>query len=88
MAMLRAQTTSSKMKQRIWKMKLLLAKKILSQERSLAKEIYQEQIKSDRPGLAAEVKDICENLGVRNLNKDEVTKEKLEDGIPIIISKK
>ena len=39
--MLRAQTTSSKMKQRIWKMKLLLAKKILSQERSLAKDIYQ-----------------------------------------------
>ena len=79
--MLRAQTTSSKMKQRIWKMKLLLAKMILSQERSVAKDIYQEQIKCDWPWLAAEIKDICENVGVSNLNEDEVSKEELEDGI-------
>ena len=38
--MLRTQSTSMKMKQRIWKMKLLMARKILSQERTLAKEIY------------------------------------------------
>ena len=44
---------SSKMKNHIWKMKLLLAKKILCKERSLAKDIYQEQIKNNRPGLAA-----------------------------------
>ena len=81
MVMLRAQTTSSKMNQRIWKRKVLLAKKILSQERSLAKDIYQEQVKSDWPRLAAEVKDICENVGVSNLNKDEMSKDKLEDGL-------
>ena len=62
-------------------MKLLLAKKILSQERSLAKDIYKEQIKNDWPGLAAEVKDICEKVGVSNLNEEEVSKEELEDAI-------
>ena len=38
--MLRTQSTSMKRKQRIWKMKLKMAKKILSQEKTLAKEIY------------------------------------------------
>ena len=40
-------------------MKLLMAKKVLSQGRSLAKEIYTEQLKNDWPGLANEVKEIC-----------------------------
>ena len=71
------------MKQRIWKMKLLLSKKILSlimsQEISQAKDIYQEQIKNDWPGLAAEVKNVCEKVGVSNLTEEEMSKEELED---------
>ena len=49
--MLRAQSTSMKMKQGIWKMKLMLARKILCQEKILAKEIYLEQLQHDWPGL-------------------------------------
>ena len=79
--MLRTQTLSPKMKHRIWQMKLLLAKKILCQERSLAKDIYEEQIKNDWPGLAAEVKNICEEIGVRNINEQDVSKEELEEAV-------
>ena len=43
-------------------MKLLMAKKVLSQGRSLAKEIYTEQLKNDWPGLANEVKEICRQV--------------------------
>ena len=79
--MLRTQSTSMKIKQRIWKMKLLLARKILSQEKSLAKEIYTEQMKNDWPGLAQEVKDICQEIGIDNINEVEVTKEELDEAI-------
>ena len=65
--MVRAMSTSMKMRQRIWKMKLFLAKKIKSQERSLAKEIYEELLKNDWPGLSVEVKEICQEIGVHNL---------------------
>ena len=79
--MLRAQTKSTKMKQRIWRMKLMLAKKILNQEKSLAKEIYAEQLQHDWPGLNREVKEICENIGVKNINEEDVSKEEVEEGI-------
>ena len=79
--MLRAQTKSTMMKQRIWRMKLMLAKKILNQEKSLAKEIYAEQLQHDWPGLNREVKEICENIGVKNINEEDLSKEEVEEGI-------
>ena len=68
--MLRTQSTSMKRKQRIWKMKLKMAKKILSQEKTLAKEIYTEQLKNKWPGLANEVKEICSEIGIDDINKN------------------
>ena len=59
----------------------MMARKILSQERSLAKEIYTEQLKNDWPGLANEVKEICREIGIDNINEKEVTKEELDDAI-------
>ena len=79
--MLRAQTTSLKMKQRIWKMKLMMTKKILSQETSLAHEIYVEQVKNKWPGLSVEVDEICKEVGINNINENEVTKEEIEEAI-------
>ena len=78
---MRTQSTSMKMKQRIWKMKLLMARKILSQERTLAKEIYTEQLKNEWPGLAKEVKEICKEIGVEDINENEVTKDELDEAI-------
>ena len=80
-AMLRTMSTSMKMKQRIWKMKLLLAKKIMSQSKSLVKDIYEEQLKNDWPGLGVEVKEICREIGVNNMNENYVSKEELEEAI-------
>ena len=59
----------------------MLAKKILNQEKSLAKEIYAEQLQHDWPGLNREVKGICENIGVKNINEEDVSKEEVEEGI-------
>ena len=42
--MLRADTKSMQIKQRIWKQKLLLARSIMRKEKSLAREVYQQQI--------------------------------------------
>ena len=78
---LRVQTLSTKMKQQIWNMKILLAKKILCQAGSIAKDIYQEQIKKNWPELAPKVKEICEKVGVSNMNEKEVSKEELEEDI-------
>ena len=63
--MLRADTNSLKMKQRIWLSKLMLARRILSQDNSLAKDIFKEQVSMGWPGLATEVKDIYQKIGVR-----------------------
>ena len=50
-------------------MKLMMAKKIMTQETSLAKEIYEEQLKNNWPGLATKVKEICEEIGINNINE-------------------
>ena len=79
--MLTAETLSMKMKQRIWLMKLQLVKKILSQENSLAKMIYQEQLDRNWPGLSTEVREICEAVGLEDINKKEVKNEDMEEAI-------
>ena len=79
--MLRAETSSLQMKQRIWMMKLMLAQSILKKDRSLAKSIYQEQMRMSYTGLSTEVKDICEMLGIKNINEQLESKDSIEDAI-------
>ena len=79
--LLRADTKSLKMKQRIWMQKLLLARSILRKEKSLANEVYQQQMMRSWPGLSKEVEDICKIVGVANINKEEVTKEELKEAV-------
>ena len=75
--MLRAETGCIKMKFRIWKLKMMLARRIRSQEGSLAKAIYVEQEAMGWPGLAAEVKEIGKAVGV----KDDDEKTGIEEAI-------
>ena len=56
--MLRAETGCLKMKFRIWKMKLMLVRRIKQQAGSLAKAIHEEQVAMGWPGLAREVMQI------------------------------
>ena len=79
--MLRAETGSMKMKHRIQKQKLMLARKIRSQNNSLANAIYEEQLYMGWPGLAMEAAEICTQIGVTDVNKESVGKGEIDDGI-------
>jgi hypothetical protein len=79
--MLTAETNCLKMKNRIWKEKLLLARNIASKEGSLAKAIYEEQIDMGWPGLASECEKICEELGLKNTHGVVKDKDEIEDSI-------
>ena len=60
--MFNTKTATQGMKQRIWQMKLMTAKRILKNEDSFVCNIYKEEPDMGWPGLAAEVKDIWEVL--------------------------
>jgi hypothetical protein len=79
--MLRADTKSMQIKQRIWKQKLLLARSILKKEKSLAREVYQQQVERGWPGLSQEVEEICKKVGIPNINKEDVSKEEIEEAV-------
>ena len=57
------------MKQRIWKIKLMLVQSILKKDTSLAKSVYQEQLRMGGTGLSTEVKKICETIGIKIINE-------------------
>ena len=64
------------MKLRIWKEKLNLVLHIRSlNDETLAKKIYNEQRKQGWPGLAKETKNICEVLGVEDVNTTQMNKK-------------
>ena len=79
--MMRVETASTKMKQRVWKQKLMLAAKIRRQKGSLANMIYMEQLEMGWPGLSREGEEIGEACGVTDVNKREVTKEEIEEAV-------
>ena len=62
-------------------MKLMMAKKMLIQETILAHEIYLEKLKNSWLGLSTEVKEICKEIGINNINEKEVNKEEIEEAI-------
>ena len=43
--------------------------------------VYHQQLERSWPGLSKEVEDICNTIGIANINEKEVTKEELEDAI-------
>ena len=58
---LRAETRMIDMKHRIWQLKLLLIMRLKRQETStLSRQVLEQQMSNSWPGLAMEVKDICE----------------------------
>ena len=55
---MREDTKSMKVQQRIWMQKLLLARRIMTKENSLAKAVNQQHKKRSWPGLYNEVEDV------------------------------
>ena len=50
-------------------------------ERTLANQVYKEQIKYDWPGLASECKEICDRLNIDNVNVTECPKDEYKKWI-------
>ena len=76
---LRAETRMIGMKHRVWLQKLLLLRRIQKQNKeTLSRKILDVQQANQWPGLAAEVKVICMELGIPDTNGREVTEGELQ----------
>ena len=62
---LRAETGLLSMKHRLWGEKVNLISSLKRSQNGLAKQVYQEQLEQDWPGLAQEVQEICTKIGIR-----------------------
>ena len=79
-ACLRAALGVQGMKWRVWEQKLLLAKAIMEQEEEvLARQVLVDQVALGLPGLAKEVQDICQIVGLPNICHIGVTKEEIKE---------
>ena len=69
-------------KWRIWEGKCLLLIRIQNlEDGSLAKNIYLEAEANSWPGLGREVRDICQQLKIQDLNKYRMTKQEIQQAI-------
>ena len=69
-------------KWRVWKEKIMMVMKIQQQEpASLARRVYEEQLRLAWPGLAAEVTEICEKVNLPDVNHNIVRKEDIKEAI-------
>ena len=78
---LRAETGLMSMKHRIWNEKVNLVMSLKRSKEGLAKQVYQEQLQYGWPGLAVEVKEICEKIGVPDANMNHLTKKGLSQAL-------
>ena len=70
------------MKWRIWEEKCLLLKQISRlEDRSLAKIMCHEAKENDWPGLNKEVKDICKEIKIKDIGKNEISKTEIQEAI-------
>ena len=70
------------MRWRIWREKLRMVDDIRKlDQKTLAKQIFDEQLYLDLPGLLKEVKQICEEIGIADICKTEVVEEEIEEAI-------
>ena len=69
-ASLRWETGLMSMRHRIEKEKIMLISHVKQlNEKSLAKQVYSQQVENDWPGLASEANIICNRLNISDINK-------------------
>ena len=79
---MRSESTCLGFKWRIWEQKLIWVKRLQRLEEStLAARVYREEIKLGWPGLASEVKYICSEIGLPNINDNNISKEDIKEAI-------
>ena len=74
------------MRHRIWQQKILLVLAIWQQEEgSLARQVLEEQVRMDWPGLAREVQEICRQTGLPDVTDKNVILDKasVKDAIKV-----
>ena len=77
-----SETRMVRMKWRIWQEKILLLLRIQNHEpETLCRQVYEEGRKRSWPGLAREVSDICEKIGIPDVNKVMVPKAEIKKAI-------
>ena len=79
---LRCETFSRGIKWRIWEEKCLLLIRIQNlEEGSLALKVYEEAEKQGWPGLGRDVRNICNNIKIPNINLHKISKEDVQKAI-------
>jgi hypothetical protein len=75
-----AETATVRTKWGIWEQKLLLVKRLQQQDsRSLARRVYETQLRLGLPGLARESSEICQIVKIPDINHNNVTREKIQE---------
>ena len=81
-ASLRAALGLLGMKWRVWELKIHLIQAIRRQEEGgLAREVLEEQLEMDWPGLASEVRDICKEIMIPDASRRDIEKETIKKAI-------
>ena len=78
---LRGLTGMLSMKARIWEEKLTLILAIQEAEGSMANIFLEEQVDWGWPGLAKEVTEICDKVGLPDIVKNNVTKKEIKEAV-------
>ena len=77
-----AESGTIRAKWRIWIEKIHLVNRIYNQDQdSLARRVYIEQLQNGWPGLASEVTQICKIIGIADVNRHMVSKEKIKEAV-------
>ena len=75
-----AETATTRTKWRIWEQKLMMVRRLQQQDtRSLARRVYETQLRLGLPGLAKEVSNICNIIKIPDINFNNVNKEKIQE---------
>ena len=79
---LRSETGLLSMRLRIWaeKVKMVIALRVMD-ERFLARQVYDEQVKQGWPGLSREVAEICLQIGLPDANVVTIAKAQVDKAI-------
>ena len=81
---LRCETKTTDMKWRVWEEKCLLLVSIKSlEDKSLAKSMYQQAEDNGWPGLGREVKEICKEINIPDINQNIVRKCDIQKAISV-----
>ena len=77
-----AESGTIRTKWRVWIEKIQLVNRIHKQDpNSLVRKVYIEQLQQGWPGLVVEVTNICKEIGIPDVNRNIVQKDKIKEAV-------